>query len=128
MCRKRSAIDAAPGGTMSPLDRSGCFTFGLAARRHLFDVFEPKQQLVLGQCLGAAAEAMTLQLLDDLFQPLGTSSFGQQHRLQRTGIVGKSIDRHVAIRSWSAVRREWRIVAGPDVQDVSPAPSGPALP
>ena len=76
MCRKRSAIHAPPGGAISPLGRSGCFAFALSARRHLFDVFETKQQLVLGQRLGASAEAMTLQLFDDLFQPLGTGALG----------------------------------------------------
>ena len=45
---------------MSPLGRSNCFSFGLSARRHLFDVFKPKQQLVFGQRLGAAAKAMAL--------------------------------------------------------------------
>ena len=47
---------------MSPLGRLGCFVFGLSARRHLLDVFEAKQQLVLGQRLGPSAEAMALQL------------------------------------------------------------------
>ena len=45
---------------MSPLGRSSCLSFGFSARRHLFDVFKPKQQLVLGQRLGAAAKAMAL--------------------------------------------------------------------
>ena len=86
---------------LGPLGRSGCFTFGLAARRDLLDLFEPEQQLIFRQRLGAPAEAMTLQFLDDLFQPLGTGALGQQHRLQRAGIVGKRVrhDRHDAIRS-----------------------------
>ena len=79
---------------MSPLGRLGCFVFGLSARRHLLDVFEAKQQLVLGQRLGPSAEAMALQLLDDLFQPLGSRSLRQQHRLQRAGIVGERVRHH----------------------------------
>ena len=33
----------------------------------LLDLLEPEQQLIFGQRLGAPAEAMALQLLDDLF-------------------------------------------------------------
>ena len=63
---KRSAVDAALGGAISPLGRRGCFAFGSRSPLDLLDVLEPEQQLVLGQRLGASAEAMTLQLLDDL--------------------------------------------------------------
>jgi hypothetical protein len=93
---------------MSPFGRRGCFVCGIAARRNLLDVFEPEQQLIFRQPLGAAAKAMALQFLDDLLQSLGTCALGQQHRLERTGIVGKRVghDRHAAIRSWTAMRRE----------------------
>ena len=70
MRRQRSAVHAALGGTARPLGRIGCFTLGLAACRDLLDLFEPEQQLIFGQRLGAPAEAMALQLLDDLAQPL----------------------------------------------------------
>jgi hypothetical protein len=60
-----------------------------------------EQQLIFRQRLGPAAEAMTLQLLDDLAQPLGSGPLRQQHRLQRAGIVGKRVryDCHGGIQS-----------------------------
>jgi hypothetical protein len=57
--------------------RGGLFALGLTTRRALLDLFEPEQQLILRQRLGPAAEAMTLQLFDDLFQPFGASAFRQ---------------------------------------------------
>ena len=76
------------------------FILGLAARRDLLGLFQAEQQLIFRQRLGAAAEAMALQLLDDLAQPLVLDPLGKQHRLQRAGIVGKRIrqDRHGASR------------------------------
>jgi hypothetical protein len=91
---KRSTVHAALGGAIGSLGRSGLFTLCRAARRHLLDVFEAKQQLILRQRLGPSAEAMPLQLLDDLFQPLGARSFRQQHRLQRAGIVRERVRHH----------------------------------
>ncbi len=55
---------------MRPFGWRGCFFFSLTARRHLLDVFEPKQKLFLRQCLGPPAEAVSPQFLDDLFEPL----------------------------------------------------------
>ena len=94
MRRQRSAVHAALGGTLGSLGRDGCFAFGLAACRGLLDVFEPKQQLIFRQRLGPPAEAMALQLLDDLFQPLGARTLRQQHRLQRAGIIRKRVRHH----------------------------------
>jgi hypothetical protein len=45
--------------------------FGLAARKRLLDVLQAEQKLIFRQRLGPAAEAMALQFLDNLFQPLG---------------------------------------------------------
>ena len=64
---------------------------GLAGRRDLLGLFQAEQQLVFRQRLGPAAEAVALQLLDDLAQPLVLAPLGQQHRLQRAGIVGKRV-------------------------------------
>ena len=64
---------------------------GLAARRGLLDLFQAEQQLIFRQRLGPSAEAMALQLLDDLSQPLGARTLRQQHRLQRAGIVGERV-------------------------------------
>jgi hypothetical protein len=49
--------------------------------------------LVFRQALGATAEAVTLQVLDDLNEPLGALPLGDQHRLQRFRIVGERLDR-----------------------------------
>ena len=63
------------------------------ARFGLLDVFQPELQLVYGQRLGAAAEAVALQLLDDLVQPsrLGRviGALGQEHGPQGRRIVWK---------------------------------------
>ena len=91
-----------------PLGRIGRVTLGLAARRDLLDVFEPEQHLILGQRLGAAPEAMALQFLDDLTQPIVLHPLRNQHRFERVGIVGKCIRRngHGGIKSCVAVRRD----------------------
>ena len=108
MAGKRSSVHPALGGSACPLGRIGRVTLGLAARRNLLDVFEPEQHLIFGQRLGAAPEAMTLQFLDDLTQPLVLHPLGNQHRLERAGIVGKRIRRngHGGIRPCVALRRE----------------------
>ena len=108
MRRKRSPVHAALGRSTCPLGRIGRIALGLAARRDLLDVFEPEQHLIFGQRLGAAPEAMALQFLDDLEKPLVADALGNQHRLQRAGIVGKSIRQngHGRIRTCVAVRRE----------------------
>ena len=66
-------FDAAPGGAARPLGWRHRFVLGLSARRRLLDVFQAEQHLIFRQRLGAAAEAMALQLLDDLAQPLGAA-------------------------------------------------------
>jgi len=63
-------------------------------RLGLFDVFETEQHLVLGQRLRPAAEAVPLQFLDDLAQPVVLNSLGEQHRFQRLGIVRQCVARH----------------------------------
>ena len=56
-------------------------------------VFEPEQKLIFRQRLGAAAEAVTLQLPDHLYETLVAQALGQQHRFQRRGIVGQPVIR-----------------------------------
>ena len=58
----------------------GAFSLGLFDGNALFDVFETEKKLIFGQRLGPATEAMTLQFLDDLLEPLGPHTFGDQHR------------------------------------------------
>ena len=81
-------------GSVRPLGRIGRVTLGLAARRDLLDLFEPEQHLILGQRLGAAAEAVALQFLDDLAQPIVLRPLRDQHRFERVGIVGKCVRRN----------------------------------
>ena len=108
MFGKRSFVHPTLSGPVCPLRWIGRFRRDLLARRSLLDVFEPEQHLIFGQRLGAATEAMTLQFLDDLTQPFVLHPLRNQHRLERTGIVGKRIchNRHGAIRPCAAPRRE----------------------
>jgi hypothetical protein len=59
----------------------------------LFGFFQPKQQLILGQALGAAAEAVTLHRLDDLLQAFSAGPLSQEHGLEQIGIIGESLHR-----------------------------------
>ena len=56
-------------------------------------LFQPEQQLILGQALGFAAEAVTLHRLDDLLQALGAGSLGQEHGLEQIRIIRESLHR-----------------------------------
>jgi hypothetical protein len=70
-------------------------------RLDLLGLFQPQQELIFGQALGPAAEAVTLQGLDDLTQPLALGAFLQKHRLEQAGIVrkGRSGRSHEQMRS-----------------------------
>jgi hypothetical protein len=108
MRRQRSAVHAALCGSACPFGRMGRLNLGLAVCRDLLDFFQTKQHLIFRQRLRAPAEAMTLQFFDDLAKPLVLCPLGNQHRLQRAGIVGKSVRRdcHGGIRSCTTARRE----------------------
>jgi hypothetical protein len=56
----------------------------------LLDFFQGQKELLLRQGLGPAAEAVALQFLDDLPQPLALGALGQEHRLEQVGIIGQS--------------------------------------
>ena len=81
MSRKRSAVHAALGGAAGLLGWIGRLDLGLVARRDLLDLFEPEQQLIFEQRLGAPAKTMTLQFLDDLTEPFVLHALGNQHCL-----------------------------------------------
>ena len=70
--------------------RLGFVRLGLS-RLALLDVFERQQQLIFRQALGAATKAVALQFLDDRNKPFCPQALGDQHRLQRLGIVGKRL-------------------------------------
>jgi hypothetical protein len=55
----------------------------------MLGLLEPQQQLIERQPLGPAPEAMTLQLLDDLTQPLVLGALFRQHRPKRDRIAGQ---------------------------------------
>ncbi len=59
----------------------------------LLDLFESKQQLIFRQGLGPATEAMTLQFLDDLAQPLALGALGHEHHLEQVRIIRESVRR-----------------------------------
>jgi hypothetical protein len=71
------------------------------SRLDLLGLFQSQQELVLRQAFGAAAEAVPLQGLDDLAQPLALGALLQKHRLEQAGIVrkGRSGRSHEQMRS-----------------------------
>ena len=89
--RQRAAVGPAPGGARFALGRALLLGRGLARRRFLLGLLQRKLKLILGQALGPPAEAMTLELPDDLAQPLALQPLGDQHRLEQAGIVGQGI-------------------------------------
>ena len=91
MRRERSPVHPPLGSATGLLSRSGRFLLRLLGGGRLLDVFQPELQLIFRRRLGAPAEAMAAQLLDDLFQPFRPRPFRQQHRLQRAGIIGRGI-------------------------------------
>lgn len=65
------------------------FLAGEALGLDLLGLLEPQQQLIDRQALGPAPEAMTLQLLDDLTQPLVLGALLCEHRPKRDRIAGQ---------------------------------------
>lgn len=59
----------------------------------LLGLLEPQQQLLHRQSLGPAREAITLQLVDDLAQPLVLGTLRREHRPKRDRIVGNRFGR-----------------------------------
>ncbi len=61
---------------------------------NLFGLFKPKEKLVFGKRLGPAAEAMTLQFLDDLMQAGILCLARKHHGFQRVQVIRKLVCRH----------------------------------
>ncbi len=97
MRRQGAAVGAPLARSLRAGGRRLGFGLGRRLRLALLDVFERKQQLIVRQALGAAAEAVALQILYDLNKPLCAPALGDQHRLQRLRVVGKRLGglRHV---------------------------------
>ena len=64
------------------LCRIGGFLGSEAFCLNLLDLFQGQQQLVHGQALRPATEAVTLQFPDDLAQPRVLGALGGEHRLK----------------------------------------------
>ena len=108
MGRQRTAIASTLTRGFGALSSRTAFFFCRSARFCLLDILQRQQHLVFWQRLGAATEAMTLHLLDDLNEPLVARPFGKKHRLQFVRIVGKRFDRlrHKQSRSYFRARRD----------------------
>jgi hypothetical protein len=83
-----AAVHAPLGGSHRLVWRARLLLCGLRGLA-LLDLFEREQQLIFGQRLGTASEAMALQLLDDLAQPLALGALGQEQRLEHIRIIGE---------------------------------------
>jgi hypothetical protein len=106
MRRQRSAVDAALARPFGPVFQGRLVLTSLGRGCDLLDVLEAQQHLFLRKRLCFPAKAMTLQFLDDLTQPLALVPLGQQHCLQRLGIIREVVARHPQIRSYSPPFRD----------------------
>jgi hypothetical protein len=91
MRRKSAAVGAPLAHPFHTRRRRLRFVRRDLSRLALLDVLERQQQLIFRQALGAAAEAVALQVLDDRNKPFRALAFGDHHSLQRFGIVGKRL-------------------------------------
>lgn len=89
--RQSATIGPTPGGAGLALGRIVLLRSSLTRRRFLLGIFQRQLQLILRQALGPPPEAMSLELPDDLAQPLALDPLGDHHRLEQAGIVGKSV-------------------------------------
>ena len=98
MREQRAPVRPPLGDARPRLGRCGLLETGVLGRRDLLGLFKSKEELILRQALGAAAEAVTLQGLDDQAQPLGIGALLHQQRLERAGVVreGRSRGGHEA--------------------------------
>jgi len=80
-------------GASLALGRIGGVLRGEAFGLDLLGLFQAQQQLLDGQALCPAAEAVALQFLDDLAQPLVLGALRREHRLKRDRIVGLRLGR-----------------------------------
>ena len=76
--RQRASVRPPLGAPGRLLGRRGLLGLGVPGRLDLLGLLQSQQELILGQALGAAAEAVTLQGLDDLAQPLALGALLQR--------------------------------------------------
>jgi hypothetical protein len=91
VCRKRASVGPPLRRPCLMFCRRGYLFLCLAGRLDLFGLFKAKKKLIVRERFGTAAEAVTLQFLDDLAQP-GVLGFPRKHHcLQRIQIIRKLI-------------------------------------
>lgn len=98
-----------PLGDAFPTQIARCLLFVFQALRlDLLGFFEPKEKLILWKRLGATAEAVALQFLDDLAQPSVLRLARKHHGFERVQVVGKLIGghRHGATTAYSGDQNE----------------------
>jgi hypothetical protein len=93
MGRQGSAVPTPLGCSQPAPGRIRLVVVSLHGGLILFGLFQPEQQLILGQALGAAAEAVTLHRLDDLLQPFSAGPLGQEHGLEQVRIIREGLHR-----------------------------------
>ena len=91
MGRQCSAVSTTLGGHGGAPDRIGLLLARGLGRFFLLDLFQAQLDLIQGQGLGAAAEAVTLHLLDDLGEPIGPLPLCKDHRLECGRVVRKGV-------------------------------------
>ncbi len=100
---QRAPVRPPLGDASALLIGPALFRLGVLSGFALLGLFEREQELIFGQALGPAPEAMALKSLDDQAQPLTLGAFLQEHRLEEVGIIRKGRSRrgHDQMRSCS---------------------------
>ena len=88
--RQGAAVGAALPGAGRAGRCIGGVGLGKALSLDLLGLLQAQEQLVDGQALGTPSEAVTLQLPDDLVQPVNLGLARRHHRLQGGGIIGQA--------------------------------------
>ena len=86
--RQRAPVGPALGNAGGAHGRSRRLGDGLVGRLGLLGLIQPELELIEGQALRPAAEAVALEFADDLAQKLVLGPLGRQHGLQGGGVVG----------------------------------------
>ena len=89
MGRQGAAVQAASCGTLLTLGRDLRLALGVPGRLELLDILQSQLELFRRQGFCPPPEPVSLQLFDDLTQPLAFRPLGQQHRLEQVGVVGE---------------------------------------
>jgi hypothetical protein len=88
-----ASVRAPRHGARHRLSQRALLGGGVLCGLDLLGLFEREKELIFRPALGASAEAVALQSLDDLAQPLALGTLFQKHRLERARIIGKGRSR-----------------------------------